>query len=97
MSNAGLPTTASITVEYAGIRHTVPANVVVSLKDGQVLLNFAATGSNRMQFNLGGQEYSFGLIGNILTGLAVENLQEVKAKYGLVDDNEALEAGETTE
>jgi hypothetical protein len=97
MAKVGLPTTASVTVEYAGIRHTVPANVVVSLKDGQVLLNFAATGSNRMQFTIGGQEYSFGLIGNVLTGLAVENFNEVRAKYGLpVDENAILEAGEST-
>lgn len=96
MAAAGLPTTASVTIEYAGTRHTVTAHPIVSLKDGQIMFNFSATGGNRLAFSLGGQEYSFGLLGNILTGLAVECVDQVKAKYGLASEDD-LEAGETTE
>jgi hypothetical protein len=97
MAEAGLPTTASVTIEYAGTRHTVTAHPIVSLKDGQIMFNFSATGGNRLSFSLGGQEYSFGVLGNILTGLAVEGVDQVKAKYGLTSSEDDLEAGESTE
>lgn len=101
---AGLDSSANITIEYMGIRHSLPATTTVNVKTGQIMFHFGAVGANRLLFAPEGHEFAFGVGGNIMTGLAIDNWEELRAKYGLpampgVDEtsDEALSATESTE
>lgn len=93
---------ATVTVEYMGHRHTLSAPVTVNVKNGQIIFHFGATGQNRLLFPIHGKEYAFGVGGNIMTGEAIDDWQEIRAKYKLeelpsLEESADLDAGETTE
>lgn len=101
LSNAGLAQNAIVTVEYMGCTHTLDARPTVNVKNGQILFHFGAVGVNRLPIELEGgniSQLSFGVGGNIMTGLQIDEWNVIRSKYGLsATPDSDLEAGETTE
>ena len=98
----GLAPTANITVEYMGIKHSVVATPTVNVDNGQIMFHFGAVGANRLPFGNAKDvgTLSFGLGGNLMTGLQIEKHTQYLAQYGLstqdAETDESLSAGETT-
>ena len=101
----GLDTKATVTIRYMGIEHEISADPTVNVKNGQVMFHFGAVGFRRLPFgiravNAEGEtenhELSFGVGGNVMTGLEIDKWQGISQKYGLTQGEEDLDEGETT-